>query len=87
MGQLEAEEAMKEKQVGLQGALALMVEAYELDRQGHPVDGRVSPNNPGGQMTATRKDGGKVDRTVFAAHAYEIAKAALEREKTRRGKR
>lgn len=72
------------KRIGLQTALTLMCEAHELMDQPHPIDALVTPENPGGQSTATRRDGTKVDRGKFADEAYRTAMAALEREKARR---
>ena len=55
----------------LHATLELLTEAFECWTQPHPIEGLVSPENPGGQMTATRRDGSKVDRTEFLREARE----------------
>lgn len=63
-----------------------MCQAHEL--QGQPFsDSLETPENPGGQSSAKRRDGTKVCRHKFAHEAYKIAMDTLEREKTRRHKR
>jgi hypothetical protein len=75
---------MAEKQIGIQGALKLLLEACELNEQPRQLSAEVTPENPGGQLTAKRMDGTKVDRTVFLKDAMSTARAALEREQKRK---
>jgi len=64
------------RQLALEQALRLMIEAAEI--QGQPFgDSLVSPESPGGQLTAIRPDGRPVDRWKFQSQATLIARQIL----------
>jgi hypothetical protein len=61
----------------LRHALDLLTEAAEMQSQNLQLSGAVTPESPGGQLTATRRDGKKVDRTAFMKEALRNAQIAL----------
>lgn len=56
-----------------------LLEAIECSHQPYQLSGLVTPESPGGQLTATRRDGTKVDRFSFMADQVAQARAVLAR--------
>lgn len=56
-----------------------LLEAIECSHQPYQLSGLVTPESPGGQLTATRRDGTKVDRFRFMADQVAIARDVLGR--------
>jgi hypothetical protein len=63
-------------------ALEKLRDAIDIDRQPYPTAGRVTPDNPGGQFTATLPDGTKVDRREVMQDVLIEVDVLLRRERT-----
>lgn len=65
------------RQRALESALALLMEAVDLQSQSFKLDALVTPSNPGGQMTAIRRNGQAVHRWDFQRQAMLVARSIL----------